>query len=87
MTRLIARASLKNGSFAISAIYLVRTTQIDVLVLDLSMPGQSGVDALAMVRVKSPGVGILILSGYPGELYALNRILLGASGTSTRNAI
>ncbi|MBN8747308.1 Response regulator UvrY [Xylophilus ampelinus] len=62
------------------AIDLVRNTEIDVLVMDLSMPGQSGIDALAMIRAKAPDVGILILSGYPEEHYAMNLIRQGASG-------
>ena len=63
------------------AIDLVRTnSELDVLVLDLSMPGQSGIDALAMIRAKAPDVGVLILSGYPEEHYALNLIRQGASG-------
>ncbi|HYF43110.1 MAG TPA: response regulator transcription factor [Ramlibacter sp.] len=62
------------------AIDLVRTTPLDVLVMDLSMPGQSGIDALAMIRSKAPDVGILILSGYPEEQYATNLIRQGASG-------
>jgi two-component system invasion response regulator UvrY len=62
------------------AIDLVRTTEIDVLIMDLSMPGQSGIDALAMIRAKAPDVGILILSGYPEEQYAVNLIRQGASG-------
>ena len=62
------------------AIDLVRSTEIDVLVMDLSMPGQSGIDAIAMVRAKAPDMGILILSGYPEEHYAMNLIRQGASG-------
>ncbi len=63
------------------AIDLVRTfPELDVLVLDLSMPGQSGMDALAMIRAKAPDLGILILSGYPEEHYAMNLIRQGASG-------
>jgi DNA-binding NarL/FixJ family response regulator len=62
------------------AIDLVRNTEIDVLIMDLSMPGQSGIDALAMIRAKAPDVGILILSGYPEEQYAVNLIRQGASG-------
>jgi len=62
------------------AIDLVRTTELDVLCMDLSMPGQSGIDALAMIRAKAPDVGILILSGYPEEHYAMNLIRQGASG-------
>ena len=62
------------------AIELVSTIPLDVLVMDLSMPGQSGIDALAMIRTKAPAVAILILSGYPEEHYALNLIQRGASG-------
>ena len=62
------------------AIDLVRNTAVDVLIMDLSMPGQSGLDALAMLRAKSPDTGILILSGYPEEHYAMNLIRQGASG-------
>jgi two-component system, NarL family, invasion response regulator UvrY len=62
------------------AIDLVRNEELDVLVMDLSMPGQSGIDALAMIRAKAPDVGILILSGYPEEHYAMNLIRQGASG-------
>ena len=62
------------------AIDLVRNTELDVLVMDLSMPGQSGIDALAMIRAKAPDMGILILSGYPEEHYAMNLIRQGAAG-------
>ena len=62
------------------AIDLVRNTEVDVLIMDLSMPGQSGLDALAMLRAKAPDMGILILSGYPEEHYAMNLIRQGASG-------
>ncbi|MCJ0765125.1 response regulator [Variovorax terrae] len=62
------------------AIDLVRNVPLDVLVMDLSMPGQSGIEALAMIRAKAPDVGILILSGYPEEHYAVNLIRQGASG-------
>ena len=73
--RIVGEAS--NGREAID---LVRTHEIDVLVLDLSMPGQGGLDAIGMLRAKAPDMGILILSGYPEEHYALNLIKKGASG-------
>ncbi len=62
------------------AIDLVRKTEMDVLLMDLSMPGQTGIDALAMIRAKAPDLAVLILSGYPEEHYALNLIRQGASG-------
>jgi len=62
------------------AIDLVRQVELDVLIMDLSMPGQSGIDALGMIRAKAPDLGVLILSGYPEEHYATNLIRQGASG-------
>ena len=67
----------RSGSEAID---LVRNIALDVLIMDLSMPSQSGIDALSMIRAKAPKVGILILSGYPEEHYAVNLIRQGASG-------
>ena len=62
------------------AIDLIRAHEVDVLIMDLAMPGQSGLDALAMLKAKAPNMGILILSGYPEEHYAINMIRQGASG-------
>jgi DNA-binding NarL/FixJ family response regulator len=63
------------------AIDLVRNApQLDVLVMDLAMPGQSGIDVLTTIHAKAPDLGILILSGYPEEFYAVNLLRQGASG-------
>jgi DNA-binding NarL/FixJ family response regulator len=62
------------------AIDLVRTQALDVLLLDLDMPGQSGIDALTMIKAKAPQVAVLILSGYPEQQYAVPLIRNGASG-------
>lgn len=63
------------------AIDLVRRTpELDVLVMDLVMPDQSGMDALSLIHAKSPELGVLILSGYPEKHYAVSLIRAGASG-------
>ena len=62
------------------AIDLVRTQSIDVLLLDLDMPGQSGIDALTMIKAKAEHVAVLVLSGYPEHQYAVPLIRNGASG-------
>jgi two-component system, NarL family, invasion response regulator UvrY len=73
--RVVAEAS--SGREAID---LVRTQALDVLLLDLDMPGQSGIDALTMIRAKAEHVAVLILSGYPEHQYAVPLIRNGASG-------
>jgi two-component system, NarL family, invasion response regulator UvrY len=62
------------------AIDLVRTHSVDVLLLDLDMPGQSGIDALTMIKAKAEQVAVLVLSGYPEHQYAVPLIRSGASG-------
>ena len=51
-----------------------------MLLLDLDMPGQSGIDALTMIKAKAEHVGVLVLSGYPEHQYAVPLIRNGASG-------
>lgn len=52
----------------------------DVLLLDLSLPGKSGIDVLRTVRQRYPQTRVLVLSGFPEERYALSMIRNGASG-------
>lgn len=52
----------------------------DVLLLDLGLPGQSGVDVLRILRQRHSGLRVLVLSGYPEERYALAMIRNGADG-------
>jgi DNA-binding NarL/FixJ family response regulator len=61
------------------AIELLRVAPIDVMILDLDMPGQSGIDALRMIKAKGPHVGVIVLSAYPEEEYALPVLRDGAS--------
>ena len=62
------------------ALDIVRKGEVDVIVLDISMPGQSGVDALAAIRAREPDLPVLILSGFPEEHYAITMLRQGASG-------
>ncbi|MFP5461908.1 MAG: response regulator [Gammaproteobacteria bacterium] len=63
-----------------AALDLVRAGGIDVLVMDLSMPGQGGVDALIAIKARAPELPVLILSGFPEEHYATALLRHGASG-------
>lgn len=62
------------------ALDLVRAGDLDVLLLDLGMPDQSGVDALAAVRARAPTLPVLILSGFPEAHYATTLLRQGAAG-------
>lgn len=62
------------------ALQKLREQPCDVLLLDLSLPGQSGVDVLRTVRQRHSDLKVLVLSGFPEERYALPMIRHGASG-------
>jgi two-component system invasion response regulator UvrY len=62
------------------ALEKLRATQCGVLLLDISLPGKSGVDVLRAVRQRYPEIKVLILSGFPEESYALAMIKNGANG-------
>ena len=73
--RVVAEAS--NGREALD---IVRQGEVDVILLDISMPGQSGVDTLAAIRARAPDLPVLILSGFAEEHYATTLLRQGASG-------
>jgi len=66
-----------SGEEALSAL---RETACDVMLLDLSLPGQSGLDVLRQVRQRYAELKVLVLSGYPEDRYALAMIRNGAGG-------
>lgn len=68
------------GASGKDALEMARAGELDVLVLDLSMPDQSGIDALAAIRTRCPDLAILILSGFPEAHYATTLLRQGASG-------
>jgi DNA-binding NarL/FixJ family response regulator len=58
----------------------------DVVVLDISMPGRGGLDALKQIKSQKPKLPVLILSMYPEEQYALRVLKAGASGYLTKES-
>eukprot|EP00611_Tribonema_gayanum_P027523 TRINITY_DN6814_c0_g1_i2.p1 TRINITY_DN6814_c0_g1~~TRINITY_DN6814_c0_g1_i2.p1 ORF type:complete len:212 (+),score=56.96 TRINITY_DN6814_c0_g1_i2:39-674(+) len=70
-------AEASNGRQALD---IVRKGEVDVILLDISMPDQSGVDALAGIKARAPDLPVLILSGFPEEHYATTLLRQGASG-------
>ncbi|QCB48347.1 response regulator transcription factor [Hydrogenophaga sp. PAMC20947] len=62
------------------ALELARAGDVDVLVMDISMPDQNGVEALKSIKARFPDLAVLILSGFPEAHYATNLLRQGASG-------
>lgn len=64
----------------------VRGLDFDVLVLDLSMPGRSGMELIKLVRSEKPKLRILVLSMHQELQYAVRAIKSGASGYLTKES-
>jgi two-component system, NarL family, invasion response regulator UvrY len=64
----------------------VRRQDFDVVVLDLSMPGMDGLDALKQLRIEKPHLPVIILTVHPESQYALRILKAGASGYLTKSS-
>jgi len=60
--------------------------QYDVILLDIAMPGNSGVEVLKHIKSIMPDQAVLILSMYPEKQYALRILRSGASGYLTKES-
>jgi len=67
-------------------IQLLRRELVDVLVLDIAMPGKNGIETLKQVKEEWPKLPVLILSMYPEDQYAFRALKAGAAGYLTKMA-
>lgn len=64
----------------------VREGEWDILLLDLSMPGRSGLELVKQIKSEKPRLPILVLSMHDAEQYALRAMRAGASGYLTKDS-
>ena len=69
-----------------SVISQVRKGGFEMLLLDLSMPGRSGIDLIRQIRTEAPKLPILVLTMYEEEQYAVRSIRAGAQGYLTKES-
>src|SRR5262245_14314746 len=65
---------------------LVRTQQWDVVVLDINMPGRSGLDVLKELKADCPKLPVLVLSVHPEDQYGVRVLKAGAAGYLTKES-
>jgi DNA-binding NarL/FixJ family response regulator len=64
----------------------IRSTDWDVMVLDLTLPGLSGLDLLKDLRRERPTLPVLVLSMHPADQFARRAMNAGASGYLTKDS-
>ena len=70
----------------LEALQLARKLEFDVLLLDISMPGRSGMELIKQIRSERPRVRIMVLSMHQEYQYAVRAIRAGASGYLTKES-
>ena len=63
---------------------LVRERPADVVVMDMNMPGPSGLDLVKSLKAERPGLPLLVLSAHPEDQYAVRVVRAGAMGYLTK---
>jgi two-component system, NarL family, invasion response regulator UvrY len=81
------KASFGEAKTAEEAVEHIRQKDWDIVVLDISMPGRSGLEILREVKTLRPALPILILSMYPEEQFARRALRAGASGYLTKESV
>ncbi len=80
---IIVAAEATNGHEALAR---VREVEIDVAVVDLSMPGRSGVELIKLIKAERPKLRLLVLSMHSEEQYAVRAVRAGAAGYLTKES-
>jgi len=62
------------------ALEIARQERCDVMLLDINMPDQNGIDVLRTFKQGQPNFRVLMLSSCPGKQYAINALKIGADG-------
>jgi DNA-binding NarL/FixJ family response regulator len=71
---------------ASEALSLVKTSEADIAIVDISMPGKSGLDFLKDVKKMKLNTRVLILSMHPEDRFAIRALKSGAAGYLTKES-
>jgi len=77
---------IEEVSDGLQAFAKICETEYDIVILDISMPGLSGLDVLQRMKDRNIHTRVLIFSFYPQEQYAIRAFKLGASGYLSKDS-
>ncbi|HKB57945.1 MAG TPA: response regulator transcription factor [Lacunisphaera sp.] len=81
-----SRAVFGEAGTAQEAITKVWENEWDVVVLDITMPGRTGLEVLAEIRKSRPHLPVLVLSMHPEDQFAMRVLKSGAAGYMTKES-
>ena len=79
-------AAFGEASDARQALEQLRKKQWDVALLDIALPGKSGLDLLKELKAEWPKLPVLVLSGHPEDQFAIRVLKAGAGGYMTKES-
>lgn len=89
LTRILERVGagwqVQGESNGFDALERLRSGAFDLMIVDLSMPGMSGLELIRRVRAEFPTVRVLVLSMHAEEQYAMRAFKAGAHGYVTKD--
>jgi DNA-binding NarL/FixJ family response regulator len=81
-----ASVTVGEAASADEALTLARKQAWDAAVLDITMPGRSGLELLKQLKLEIANLPVLVLSVHPPEQYAVRVLRAGASGYLTKES-
>jgi DNA-binding NarL/FixJ family response regulator len=87
LTTRLGKVAVSEAKDAGEAINLLIKQDWDLVLLDINMPGRSGLEVLEQARRLRPKTPVLVLTSYPEEQFALRAFKLGASGYITKQSV
>ena len=83
----LPRVTFGEAKTAAETVEFVRRQHWDVVILDISMPGKSGLDILDDIKRLRPRIPVLLLTMHPEEQYARRALKAGAAGYLTKDSV
>ncbi|MDD2319628.1 MAG: response regulator transcription factor [Geobacteraceae bacterium] len=78
-------AEIDEAATGVEAVLKVCEQKYDIVLLDISLPGQSGLEVLKLLKKERPRLPILILTMHPEKQYAIRAMKAGAAGYVTKD--
>ena len=80
------QVTIGEASDSVETVFQLRKKSWDLMILDIRLPGHSGIDILKKVKSEHPKLPVLMFSTYPESQYAVRLIKAGAAGYLSKDA-